>query len=207
MKLIIAPDEFVNVSKMFTGPSVFLGGGITGCKLWQDVLIKEIQELNCVVFNPRRKEFDIKDPSQSQIQILWEHQYLASANIVIFYFSSETLCPITLFELGARLMANRGGYDQSIYIYCEPDYQRKFDVEFQTKLAIDSFVEVQDTLYKCFSQEDPVKYKHLQERMQRMKVIGPVEDGYDVRCFDEYDKFVDQLKKRINELNEDVVKL
>lgn len=141
MKLIIAPDEFVNVSKMFTGPSVFLGGGITGCKLWQDVLIKEIQELNCVVYNPRRALFDVSDASQSEVQIRWEFKYLNIADIVVFYFSSETMCPITLFELGARLEANIGksrSKSQCVYVYCEPEYQRKFDVEFQMKLAAEN---------------------------------------------------------------------
>lgn len=195
MKLIIAPEYYDSSNSSL--PSVFLGGGITNVKLWQDDLIQELSELNCVVFNPRRKIFDINDPAQSEIQILWEHKYLMESQIVIFYFSSETLCPITLFELGARLMSNRGGYEQSIYIYCEPTYQRKFDVEFQTKLAIDGFVKNQEILYKCFYQDDPVKYKNLADRLERMKRQGPIEDGYDVRCFSDYSAFVAQLQIRI----------
>jgi hypothetical protein len=128
--------------------------------------------LDCVVYNPRRASFDINDPKQSEIQIRWEHKYLNLANIVIFYFSSETMCPITLFELGSRLMSNTYNTHQSIYIYCEPEYQRKFDVEFQTKLAKDNF------LSKFASNCD-------------------FNLNYDVDCFDNYDKFIVKLRTRI----------
>jgi hypothetical protein len=177
-------------------PKIFLGGGITNCKDWQVDLVEELNDLDCIIYNPRRKSFDIKDPSQSSIQIRWEHKYLSESDIVVFYFSSETLCPITLFELGARLMSNQYSiYHQSIYIYCEPDYQRKFDVEFQTKLAQDSFIEVQETTYQIFK-DDP-NYAYLPAKLLKMKQDGPQSYGYDVRCFDNYDKFVLTLSERI----------
>jgi hypothetical protein len=194
MKLIIAPEYYDNIDSNL--PSVFLGGGITNVKLWQDVLIKEIQDLDCIVYNPRRKSFDIKDPTQSEIQIRWEHKYLNESDIVIFYFSSETLCPITLFELGARLMANQNAvYPRSIYIYCEPDYQRKFDVEFQTKLAQENYIDIQEAIYQIY--KDNPDYAHLPVKLAKMKQDGPQEYGYDVRCFDNYDRFVLTLSDRI----------
>jgi len=176
-------------------PKVFLGGGITNCKDWQSDLVQEIDDLNCVIYNPRRKSFDLKDPTQSEIQIRWEHHYLSESDIVIFYFSSETLCPITLFELGSRLTSNLSGFNQSIYIYCEPDYQRKFDVEFQTKLAQENFIGIQDATYALFG-EDPM-YRHLPLKLENMKRDGPQEYGYDVRCFENYDRFVLTLSERI----------
>lgn len=176
-------------------PKIFLGGGITNCKDWQNDLVQEIDDLDCVIYNPRRKSFDIKDPTQSEIQIKWEHHYLADSDIVIFYFSSETLCPITLFELGSRLTSNLSGFYQSIYIYCEPDYQRKFDVEFQTKLAQENFINIQNSTYEIFG-ADPV-YGHLPEKLEKMKRDGPQEYGYDVRCFDNYDRFVLALSDRV----------
>jgi len=54
---------------------------------------------------------------------------LKSADIIIFWFSGATLCPITLFELGAALERN-----QKIIVGIEPNYKRKIDVEVQTKL-------------------------------------------------------------------------
>lgn len=176
-------------------PKVFLGGGITNCKDWQVDLKEELRDLNCIIYNPRRKSFDISDPTQSEIQIRWEHKYLSDSDIVVFYFSSETLCPITLFELGARLMSNLTMPHQSIYIYCEQNYQRKFDVEFQTKLAQDSFINIQEISYKLFGDEP--EYAHLPAKIEKMKLEGPQKYGYDVRCFDNYDVFVLALTERI----------
>ena len=177
-------------------PKVFLAGGITNCKDWHRDLVEEINDLECIVYNPRRKSFDIKDSSQSAIQIRWEHHYLEMSDIVIFYFSSETLCPITLFELGSRLMANQNTiHNQSIYIYCESEYQRKFDVEFQTKLAKEKFIDTQETLYE-FYKSDP-EYSHLPEKLTKMKSEGPQAYGYDVRYFGNYDVFLMTLSERI----------
>jgi hypothetical protein len=117
-------------------PKVFLGGGITNCKDWQSDLVQEIDDLNCIVYNPRRKSFDINDPNQSTIQIHWEFNYLNAADIVVFYFCEETVCPITLFEYGARLMHNHFTASQSIYVYCEDKYIRKLDVNIQAKMQL-----------------------------------------------------------------------
>ena len=117
-------------------PKIFLGGGISSCKDWQSDLVQEIDDLNCIVYNPRRKSFDINDPNQSTIQIQWEFNYLNEADIVVFYFCEETVCPITLFEYGARLMHSHFTAAQSIYVYCEDKYIRKLDVNIQTKLQL-----------------------------------------------------------------------
>lgn len=197
MIYVEAPNIFVEETESLKKfPTVFLGGGITNCKDWQSDLVQEIDDLDCIVYNPRRKSFDLKDPSQSEIQIKWEHNYLSTSDIVIFYFSSETLCPITLFELGARLMANQShSYGQSIYIYCEPDYQRKFDVEFQTKLAQEQFIDTQAALYQILHNDS--EFDYLPSKLVNMKQNGPHEHGYDVRCFDNYDRFVLELCNRI----------
>jgi len=117
-------------------PKVFLGGGITNCKDWQSDIVEELRDMDCIIYNPRRKTFDINDPSQSNIQIVWEHAYLDHADIVVFYFCEETVCPITLFEYGARLMHNHFTARQSIYVYCEEKYIRKFDIKIQTDLQM-----------------------------------------------------------------------
>lgn len=122
--------------------SVFLGGGITNCKDWQKELVsKHLSHLVCpftTVFNPRRKTFDMNDPNESEIQIVWEHKYLRLSDVLVFYFSEETVCPITLFELGAALERNlHAESPQQIVVYCEPKYVRNSDVAIQTKLIND----------------------------------------------------------------------
>lgn len=118
--------------------SIFLAGGITGCPDWQQEFINLCKEKAdrylpnkgiCLV-NPRRDNFDVTDPGMSAQQIEWEYDHLRKCDIVIFWFPKETLCPITLFELGSALERNPFG----TLIGCHPEYQRRFDVTHQTSL-------------------------------------------------------------------------
>jgi hypothetical protein len=87
----------------------------------------------------------------------------------VFYFAQETLCPITLFELGAALERNiYVTIKQDIIVYCEPEYSRKFDVELQTKLAMKNARELSEGFW--------------------------TPDDYFVSLHDNYDDFVDELK-------------
>jgi hypothetical protein len=113
--------------------TVFLAGSITGAVDWQ----KEAKEKLLpyfTVFNPRRVNYPSFDPSKEREQILWEHDYLEYASIVLFYFSHETLAPITLFELGKCLATLPYKPYKKIYIAIHPAYKRKNDVIIQTEL-------------------------------------------------------------------------
>jgi predicted transglutaminase-like protease len=112
-----------------TGKSLFIAGGITGCTNWQNNLIKMLDKTNLILFNPRGKKFPINDPKATKPQIQWEHKYLKKATAISFWFAPETLCPITLYELGKQSTKNK-----KVFIGVHPAYQRKEDVEIQTKL-------------------------------------------------------------------------
>jgi hypothetical protein len=132
-------------------------------------LVEKLKDYNVTIYNPRRKDFDINNPKVSEEQIKWEHKYLHESNILVFYFAQETLCPITLFELGATLERNiYTTFKQDIIVYCEPEYSRKFDVELQTKLAIKNARELSEGFW--------------------------TPDDYFVSIHDNYDDFVDELK-------------
>lgn len=78
-----------------------IAGGISGCGDWQ-VKIKELihsKANDLILINPRRANFDVTNPSMTEEQIIWEHNHLSKSTAVLFYFPSETLCPITLYEL------------------------------------------------------------------------------------------------------------
>lgn len=113
----------------------FVAGGITGCPDWQKGFIGYAKkywkhpEDRLVLMNPRRENFDVTDPNMSAKQIEWEYKHLAIADRIIFWFPEETLCPITLFELGAALEKKR-----SVFVGCHPGYKRAFDVKHQLKL-------------------------------------------------------------------------
>jgi len=63
-------------------------------------------------------------------QISWEQDHLKKASAVSFWFPKETLCPITLYELGKQSVL-----EKPIFVGVHPGYQRRKDIETQTRLA------------------------------------------------------------------------
>ena len=123
-----------------SGPSLFLAGGITACDDWQRRAAAALADLPLAILNPRRTNFPIHDPSAAATQIEWEHRHLRKAAALLFWFPSETLCPITLYELGACSMSTK-----PLFVGTHPEYQRRQDVVIQTRLARPE-VEVVDSL-------------------------------------------------------------
>lgn len=127
MTEIVAPYEWVRRPSE-RAPTVFLAGGITGCWDWQAAMVKKLND-EFILFNPRRPDFDVNDPSASEVQIAWEHRHLRRANVILFWFPSETLCPITLYELGVW-----SAQSTPLYVGVEPGYKRTDDILIQTRL-------------------------------------------------------------------------
>ena len=126
MKYVEAPDEYEPDGV----PSVFLAGGISDCDAWQWRMADMLAPLDLVVLNPRRRHFPIDDPSAAEGQIRWEFRHLRRATARLFWFPSATLCPITLYELGASSVA-----PGPLFVGVDPAYARRRDVEIQTKLV------------------------------------------------------------------------
>jgi nucleoside 2-deoxyribosyltransferase-like protein len=124
MKYIECPENYEGNEK-----SLFLAGGITGTFDWQSKLVGLLKNEEIVLLNPRRKNYCSLDKNIEEEQIKWEYDYLDKANAVSFWFTPETLCPITLYELGKQSAGNK-----KLFIGIHPDYVRKRDVEIQTKL-------------------------------------------------------------------------
>jgi hypothetical protein len=109
--------------------SIFLAGGITGCPDWQQEMLTGLKDLPLVIFNPRRAHF-LQHEEAAHEQILWEYRYLRKATAISFWFPEETLCPITLYELGAWSMTNK-----KLFLGAHPRYQRLQDLRIQTALV------------------------------------------------------------------------
>ncbi len=109
--------------------SLFLAGGITNCPDWQAELTNLLKDNNLTLLNPRRKNFQENSPEIEEQQISWEFNHLKKSSAVSFWFPSETLCPITLYELGKQSASKK-----PIFIGVHPNYKRMRDVEIQTKL-------------------------------------------------------------------------
>jgi hypothetical protein len=120
---------------------LFLAGGITGCPDWQKEMIarfapKQIggkpgpdEFPNLFLMNPRRATFDVTKPEETKFQIRWEFNQILRSDAVLFWFPYNTLCPITLYELGVS--AARG---DEIFVGAHPAYSRKTDIEEQLSL-------------------------------------------------------------------------
>lgn len=120
-------DKFIEYDK-----SIFLAGSITGARNWQ-IFAKDNLIDKYHVFNPRRTNYDNLIPWLEKEQITWEFNYLIRCKHILFWFSNETLAPITLLELGT-LFDNAKKHWQNVYIGIDPKYKRKNDVIIQTEL-------------------------------------------------------------------------
>jgi len=128
--VVTAPKEYYGVYRS-KWPSIFLAGGIVGVD-WQQVLIEKLKDEKAIIYNPRRANFPAEDPFAPEVQITWEFDKLAKAHIVGFWFSSESLQPIALYELGMWGNSREG---RLIVIGVDSNYLRKQDLVIQTALA------------------------------------------------------------------------
>jgi hypothetical protein len=145
MRIFTAPDP----SKEYTDyKNLFLGGGISDCFDWQSYFVsalveksKDIDTDSMALINPRRPVWDVNDKDICYQQIEWEYERLHDCDSRLFWFCPETLCPITLFELG-KFSTDRYSL---LLVGCHPKYKRRFDVIHQMKLE-DSSVKVVDSV-------------------------------------------------------------
>jgi hypothetical protein len=127
-KIVIAPNEDYSIETINENCKLFLAGGISNCPDWQEQLVNRLGKIpKLTVYNPRRDDFN-KDTEMEQI--CWEHDKLAKADIIVFWFTNATNCPITLYELGKYSTTNK-----PMVIGIEEGYTRKSDVIIQTSLA------------------------------------------------------------------------
>lgn len=120
---------------VFDENSIFLGGSITGAWNWQKYLASKL-EYNWTIFNPRRENYDGLIPNAEREQITWEFKALQFCRNIVFYFSHETLAPITLFEYGKMLKSNK-----NLFVCIHPEYKRKNDVWIQTELELNEYAQ------------------------------------------------------------------
>jgi len=138
VKVITAPNHPTSDELDAFWPTLFVSGGITGAPNWQPEYLDMLKDVDGLAFNPRRLEFDVRDPNNTVAQIEWEAKYLAFVNAISFWFPKEPLCPITLYELGRWTSAAILDEPDSttLFIGVHPEYARRDDVEIQTKLAL-----------------------------------------------------------------------
>src|SRR5262249_36071760 len=84
-----------------------------------------------VLFNPRRRDFQVADRDAAAAQVRWEYQHLRLASLVLFWFTEgSSPQPIALYELGALAAG-----DKPLVVGAHPEYIRRHDVLLQLALA------------------------------------------------------------------------
>lgn len=126
--IIIAPTVTTNTDTK----KIFLAGGITDCPDWQAPIARLLDDRTAFeIFNPRQENWNIDGGEKESIaQIRWEAYHLERSDVILFWFPQETLCPITLLELGKYLVS-----DKHLIIGTHPNYKRRLDVIEQTRLV------------------------------------------------------------------------
>jgi hypothetical protein len=111
-------------------PSVFLAGSIEMGKAedWQSRVEHALGDLDVVVLNPRRDEWDsswVQSISNRQFreQVEWELEAQEQADSIAMYFAPGTQAPVTLLELG--LYARTG----KVVVCCPEGFWRKGNIE------------------------------------------------------------------------------
>jgi hypothetical protein len=124
MNYIEAPAEFNG-----NGPAIFLAGGISDAENWQTRLSRMLSEVEITILNPRRRVYPQGDRAEDRRQIKWEYRHLHKADLVAFWFPPQTVCPLSLFELGVCC-----GKAIPMIVGVDPDYVRRRDINIQLEL-------------------------------------------------------------------------
>lgn len=95
-------------------PRLFLGGSIAGGDApdWQAELIAAVDDLDVVVLNPRRADWNPAwrpeaDEPEFRRQVEWELSALEAADVIVMYFAPGTQSPISLLELGLHARSGK----------------------------------------------------------------------------------------------------
>lgn len=120
--LLITPDD--------PRPRVFLSGSIGqgGARDWQSRLIRELTDLNAVILDPRRDDWNATwrveaDEPQFRRQVEWELQALEQAEVIVMCFEPTAQSPITLLEFGLYAKSGR------LIVFCPEGFWRKGNVD------------------------------------------------------------------------------
>lgn len=125
--IIKAPKKFIDC---LDKPSVFLAGSIEMGKAenWQAKIEKELKDLDILILNPRRDDWDSSwkqsiSNSKFREQVEWELEAQEKSNIIALNLVAGTKSPITLLELG--LFAGTG----KLIVHCPRGFWRKGNVD------------------------------------------------------------------------------
>lgn len=122
--VIKSPAELPVKTKIFLAGTIDMGNS----ENWQLKVEQELSNKNCILFNPRRDDWNkdwkpISSDSNFRQQVEWELNALEKADIIIMYLAPNSQSPISLLELG--LYAKSG----KLKVVCPEGFWRKGNVD------------------------------------------------------------------------------
>lgn len=128
--------------------SVFLAGTIDNGQSvdWQTEVAQKLEDLDIVILNPRRDEWDaswkqsIENP-QFREQVEWEMDGLELSDFILIHFASGSKSPISLLELGLHAKSGK------MIVSCAADFWRRGNIEVVCfRHGIPLFSELKDAI-------------------------------------------------------------
>ena len=156
MKLFTSPEPIVQNEDFLSekSPIIFLAGSIEQGKAvdWQEIIINALKDIDCIILNPRRKQWDATwvqsiDNPKFKEQVLWELNGIKESDIVVIYFDKNTKSPITLLELGLSI-----GMNKKIIVYCPEGFYRKGNIDITCELFDQYVFEDENEFLKALKQ-------------------------------------------------------
>lgn len=128
--IVLKPPAPIGYETLTGKMSVFLAGSIEMgvAEDWQTKVQKALVDRDCLVYNPRRDDWDSswkqdKNNPKFREQVEWELAALERSSIIAMYFDPASKSPISLLELG--LFAPTG----KMVVCCPEGFWRKGNVD------------------------------------------------------------------------------
>ncbi|KAF2844613.1 hypothetical protein T440DRAFT_473246, partial [Plenodomus tracheiphilus IPT5] len=113
---------------VFTAGSIEMGAAVN----WQRLMVTQLSHLPITVCNPRKGKWDQSITQQAtdkffKQQVDWELDALEQADVICFFFDTETKTPVSLFELGLWSASDK------VVVCCGEKYWKAGNVQLTIK--------------------------------------------------------------------------
>jgi hypothetical protein len=175
---------------VFTAGSIEMGDAVN----WQPMMAARLSPLPITVCNPRRGKWDKNITQQAadkffKQQVDWERDALEQADVICFFFDTETKSPVSLLELG------RWAASDKVIVCCGDDYWKSGNVHLACE---DDGI----TYVKKFEELVPEVVKMLKKKGMKLDHKGDL-IGENVHLPKEKPKKTTQLEEELARLQKE----
>ena len=127
---VILPPEVFDFKQPPEPPVVFLAGSIDQGEAprWDLEVIESLEDVLCVILNPRRKDWDKSwkqdiENDKFREQVEWELKGLEQCSLIALCLTKDSKAPISLLEMGLHISEGR------MIVFCPEGFYRKGNVD------------------------------------------------------------------------------